>query len=238
MKLDILVFAAHPDDAELSCGGTIIRHIQMGKKVGLVDLTRGELGTRGNAEIRMSEAAKATGILVLAIRENLDFADGYFSNDAAHQLRVAAVIRKFQPEIILCNAITDRHPDHGKAASLVSDASFLAGLIKVETTVNGTVQQPWKTRAVYHYIQDRYIKPDFVIDITEFMEKKMEAVKAYASQFFNPSSTEPITAISTKEFIDFLYSRANEFGRPIHAKYGEGFTVERLPAVQSLFDLH
>lgn len=237
MKLDILVFAAHPDDAELSCGGTIIKHIHHGKKVGIVDLTRGELGTRGNADIRDAEANEASKVLGIAARENLNFADGFFQNNKEHQLPIVSVIRKYQPEIILCNAVTDRHPDHGKAAQLVSDAAFLSGLIKVETMHNEKKQDAWKTKAMYHYIQDRFIKPDFVIDISDFMEKKMLAIKKYQSQFYDAASLEPETAISSKDFLEFLYSRAMEMGRHINVKYAEGFTVERFPAVNSLFNL-
>jgi bacillithiol biosynthesis deacetylase BshB1 len=237
MKLDILAFGAHPDDIELSCSGTILKHIQEGKKVGLIDLTRGELGTRGNAEIRVAEAKEAAKILGVSVRENLDFADGFFENNREHQLAVASIIRKYQPEIILCNAVTDRHPDHGKGGKLVSDSIFLAGLIKVETMSEGKKQDCWKTKAVYHYIQDRYIKPDFVIDISDFMEKKMEVIMAYRSQFFNPGSSEPDTAISSKEFLEFIQSRSMEMGRQINAKYAEGFTVERYLSVNSLFDL-
>ncbi len=237
MKLDILIFSAHPDDAELSCGGTILKHIQQGKKVGMVDLTRGELGTRGTAELRDEEAKEAAKILGVSTRENLKFADGFFLNDKAHQLPVVSMIRKYQPEIILCNAVSDRHPDHGKAAQLVVDASFLAGLIKVETLLNGKKQETWKAKTVYHYIQDRYIKPDFAVDISEFIEGKMNSIKAFRSQFYNPDSAEPKTAISSKEFLEFLYSRSMEMGRQINAKYAEGFTTERTPGVNSLFDL-
>jgi len=237
MKLDILAFGAHPDDVELSCSGTILKHIHLGKKVGLIDLTRGELGTRGSAEIRDTEASAAAKILGVSVRENLRFADGFFQNDRQHQLPVVSMIRKYRPEIILCNAVSDRHPDHGRAAQLVSQSVFLAGLPKVGTTDDGNNQEPWRTKAVYHYIQDRYIKPDFVIDISDFIDNKMESVKAYASQFYNEKSTEPKTPISSKEFMEFLYSRSMEIGRSIHAKYGEGFTVERFPGVNSLFDL-
>ncbi len=237
MKLDILAFGAHPDDIELSCGGTILKHVKQGKKVGLIDLTRGELGTRGSAEIRIAEAEAASKILGVAIRENLHFADGFFENNAEHQLKIISMIRKYQPEIILCNAIADRHPDHGKGAKVVSDSVFLAGLSKVETVEGGKKQERWKTKSVYHYIQERYIKPDFIVDITEFNEKKMEAVLAYRSQFFNPGSKEPETAISSKEFLDFIRSRAAEMGKKINTTFGEGFTMERTPGVNSLFDL-
>jgi bacillithiol biosynthesis deacetylase BshB1 len=237
MKLDILAFGAHPDDVELSCSGTVLKHLGQGKKVGLVDLTRGELGTRGTAELRDAEAKEASKILGITARENLNFADGFFQNDRAHQLPVIAIIRKYRPEIILCNAVADRHPDHGRAARLVSDAAFFSGLIKVETTQEGKKQEAWKTKAVFHYIQDRYIRPDFVVDITAFMEKKMEAIKAFRSQFYNPESNEPDTPISSKDFLEFPHSRAMEMGRPINVKYAEGFTVERITAVNSLFDL-
>ncbi len=237
MKLDILAFGAHPDDVELSCSGTILKHIHLGKKAGIIDMTSGELGTRGNAELRNAEAAEAAKILGLAVRESLNFADGFFQNDQEHQLKIISVIRKYQPEIILCNAVADRHPDHGKASQLLSDATFLARLIKIETVSDGKKQEAWQTKAIYHYIQDRYIKPDFVIDISDFMEKKMEAVKAYHSQFYNPHSNEPETAISSKEFLEFITGRSAEMGRKINVKYAEGFTMERIPGVNSLFDL-
>ena len=237
MKLDLLVFAAHPDDAELGCGGTIIKHVQDGKKVGIVDLTRGELGTRGNAELRTKESAAASKVLGITVRENLGFADGFFSNDKEHQLGVITMIRKYRPEIILCNAVSDRHPDHARASELVSQASFYSGLNKVKTVVNGKAQICWRARAGYHYIQDRYIRPDFAIDITQVIEKKMKAIHAYKSQFYSELSDEPVTPISTKEFIDALFARATEYGRPIGVKYAEGFTVERIAGVDSLFDL-
>jgi N-acetylglucosamine malate deacetylase 1 len=237
MKLDILAFGSHPDDVELSCSGILLNHIAQGKKVGIIDLTRGEMGTRGNAELRLKEAEAAAKILGVDARENLLMEDCFFQNDEENQLAIAEMIRKYQPEIILCNAIADRHPDHGKGAKLVSDAAFVAGLIKAETTHDGKPQKPWKVKAVYHYIQDRYIKPDFVIDITDVMEKKMESVRAFSSQFYKPGSTEPTTAISSKEFLDSLYARAAEMGRQIGVKYAEGLTVERFPGVRSLFDL-
>jgi N-acetylglucosamine malate deacetylase 1 len=237
MKLDILAFAAHPDDVELTCGGIILKHIAQGKKIGIVDLTRGEMGTRGSGEIRLKEAEEAAKFLGISARENLLMDDCFFENDRENRLKVAEMIRKYQPEIILCNAVADRHPDHGRAGKLVSDAAFIAGLIKVETTHDGKSQQPWKTKAVYHYIQDRYIKPDIVIDITEVMEKKMKVISSFSSQFYKPGSKEPDTSISSKEFQDFLYARSMEMGRQIGAKYAEGLTVERYPGVKSLFDL-
>ena len=237
MKLDILVFAAHPDDAELGCGGTIIKHVRDGKKVGVVDLTRGELGTRGNADLRGKEAAAACKVLGVAVRENLGYADGFFRNDEEHQKGVIRLIRKYQPEIILCTAFADRHPDHGRASKLVSDSNFYSGLMKVKTEYEDKPQKCWRAGAVYHFIQDRYIKPDFVIDISSVMEKKMKAIHAYKSQFYSELSKEPDTPISTKEFIDALYARATEYGRPIGVKYAEGFLAERITGVNSLFDL-
>lgn len=237
MKLDLLVFAAHPDDAELGCGGTIIKHVKDGKKVGIIDLTRGELGTRGNAELRAKESAAASKVMGIAVRENLGFADGFFRNDEKHQLGIITMIRKYRPEIILCNAVSDRHPDHARSAKLVSEASFYSGLNKVKSFVNGKVQTSWRATAVYHYIQDRYIKPDFAIDITPVIERKMKAIHAYKSQFYSELSEEPVTPISTKEFIDALFARATEYGRPIGVRYAEGFTVERIAGVDSLFDL-
>ena len=237
MKLDLLVFASHPDDAELGCGGTIIKNVMQGKKVGIVDLTRGELGTRGNEELRSRESAAASKVLGITVRENLGFADGFFRNDRDHQLTVISVIRKYQPEIILCNARTDRHPDHGRAGELVSNSNYYAGLIKIKTSHLGESQQCWRARGIFHYIQDRYIRPDFVLDITDVMEKKMKSIHAYKSQFYSELSKEPDTPISSKEFIESLFARATEFGRPIGVKYAEGFTAERITGVNSLFDL-
>jgi len=237
MKLDLLVFAAHPDDAELACGGTIIKLVAEGKKVGIVDLTRGELGTRGNAELRSKEAEAASKILGIAVRENLGYADGFFSNDSEHQLGVIAIIRKYKPEIIVCNTVTDRHPDHGRASKLVSDSNFYSGLIKVQTVHDGSQQACWRAKAVYHTVQDRYTKPDFVIDISDVMDKKMEAIHAYKSQFYSADSKEPETPISSKEFMEALFARATEYGRPIGARYAEGYTAERITGVNSLFDL-
>lgn len=238
MKLDILAFAAHPDDVELSCSGTILKHMAQGKKTGVIDITSGELGTRGNSELRLKEAEKATQILQLSARENLGFADGFFINDKMHQMEIIKRIRYYKPEIVLCNAIQDRHPDHGRAAKLVSEACFFSGLIKMETEFNGGRQDVWRPKAVYHYIQDRYIKPDFVVDISGFFEKKQEAILAFSSQFYNSESDEPDTPISGPEFMDFIKARASDFGRPIGVKYAEGFTVERYIGVNNLFDLN
>ncbi len=238
MKLDILAFAAHPDDAELGCGGTLLKHIAEGRKVGIIDLTKGELGTRGSAEIREQESNAAAKILGITVRANLALPDGIFELNAANKSEIVRMIRTYQPELVLANAILDRHPDHGRASQLVSESVFLAGLVKFSTNDEQNIpQQAWKPRAVYHYIQDRYIKPDIIIDITPFMEQKMAAIMAYSSQFFNPDSKEPITPIATKEFLDFLSARAMDYGRIIGVPFGEGFTTERPAGVASLFDL-
>jgi bacillithiol biosynthesis deacetylase BshB1 len=238
MKLDLLAFAAHPDDAEMSCGGTLLAHIQMGKKVGIVDLTRGELGTRGTPEIRAEESAEATRILGLHARENLGFADGFFENDRIHKLRVVQAIREYQPEIVLLNAVSDRHPDHGRGSTLVSESCFLAGLKMVETVgEDGEKQTAWRPKQVYHYIQDRSHKPDLVMDISGHWEKKMESIQAFRSQFFDPNNAEPNTYISSPEFIKFLEARGREWGHLIGVEFGEGFTIERNVGVRNLFDL-
>lgn len=234
MKLDILAFGAHPDDVELSASGTLINHIKKGYKCGIVDLTNGELGTRGTAETRKSEAEAASKIMGLHIRENLNMSDGYFLNDKTHKLEIVRMIRKYRPQIVMGNAINDRHPDHGRGSDLLTDSVFLSGLLKVETMDSGVRQEPWRPTAVYHYIQDRYIKPDFVVDISEEWEQKMESVLAYKTQFYQPGTSGPETAISTREFLDFLKGRAIEFGRPAGFKYGEGFTVERTPGLVDL----
>ena len=237
MKLDILAFGAHPDDVELGCGATIAKEISLGKKVGIVDLTRGELGTRGSAEIRDKEAAKSAEILGVEVRENLGFRDGFFVNDEAHQLEIIKIIRKYRPEIVLCNAIDDRHIDHGKGSKLVSDACFLSGLRRIETQLNGIEQEEWRPKLVYHYIQWKNITPDFVVDVSGFMDKKIASVMAYSSQFYNPNSEEPISPIATKNFTESIEYRAKDLGRLIFADYAEGFTVERYVAVNSLADL-
>ena len=238
MKLDILVLASHPDDAELGCGGTIARHIAMGRKVGIVDLTRGELGTRGTPETRASEAAESARILGVSVRENLGLPDGFFQNDPQSQLTVIRTIRKYQPQIILANAVYDRHIDHGKGANLAYDASFLGGLVKIAThDEKGAPQKPWRPDAVYHYVQSQFITPDFVVDITDHWEKKMQAIKAFGSQFFDPQSKEPETYISKPGFLRMIEARAVEYGHAIGVTYGEGFTVRRFIGVNSLFDL-
>ncbi len=234
MKLDILVFGAHPDDAELGAGGTIAKEIALGKKVGIIDLTRGELGTRGSAEIRDKESADAAKILGVAVRENLKFRDGFFINDEAHQLEVIKMVRKYQPEIVLCNAIDDRHIDHGKGSKLVSDACFLSGLRRIETEIEGVSQKEWRPKVVYHYIQWKNIVPDFVVDITDYIDVKTDAILAYASQFHDPNSDEPETPISSKTFKESVHYRAKDLGRLVGTGYAEGFTTERMIAVKSL----
>lgn len=237
MKLDILAIGAHPDDVELSCSATIAKEIERGKVVGILDLTRGELGTRGTAEIRDKEAADAAKILGVAVRENLEFSDGFFVNNVAHQLEIIKVLRKYRPEIVLCNAVDDRHIDHGKGAQLVADACFLSGLRKIETILDGNSQDAWRPKNVFHYIQWKNLTPDLVVDVTGFMDKKLESVKAYRSQFFDEKSDEPETPISSSNFLESITYRAKDLGRLIGAEYGEGFTVSRYVAVDSLFDL-
>lgn len=237
MKVDILAIGVHPDDVELSCSGTIAKHVTLGKKVGILDLTLGELGTRGNATLRAKEAKEAAKILNVAFRTQLTCKDGFFSNDEAHQKLIIEQIRKHQPEIILCNAVSDRHPDHGRAARLVSEACFYSGLVKIETFLNGQKQTAWRPKTVYHYIQDHYIHPDFVIDITQFMDVKHNAIMAFSSQFYDPNSKEPMTPISSKEFLEGLNSKMSLWGRAIGVSYAEGFTTERYPGVTNLFDL-
>ena len=237
MKLDILAFGAHPDDVELGCAGTILKEISLGKKVGIVDLTRGELGTRGSAEIRDQEANAAAKILGVVARENLEMRDGFFVNDEKHQMEIIRMLRKYQPEIVLCNAIDDRHIDHGKGSKLVSDACFLSGLMKIETELDGEQQKAWRPKLVYHYIQWKNIEPDFVVDITGFTDKKIESILAYSSQFYDPKSNEPESPISSKNFLESLNYRSRDLGRLAGVEHAEGFTVERYLAVNSLADL-
>ena len=237
MKLDILAIGAHPDDVELSCSATIAKEIEKGRKVGILDLTKGELGTRGTAEIREKEAKAAAEILGVSVRENLEFSDGFFVNNVAHQLEIIKILRKYKPEIVLCNAVDDRHIDHGKGAQLVADACFLSGLRKIETIYNGNSQHAWRPKNVFHYIQWKNLTPDVVVDVTGFMDKKLASVKAYNSQFFDENSEEPETPISSSNFLESITYRAKDLGRLIGAEYGEGFTVSRYVAVDSLFDL-
>lgn len=238
-KLDILVIAVHPDDAELGCGGTILKHVAMGRKVGIVDLTRGELGTRGTPETRDVEAQDAAAKLGVSIRENLGFRDGFFRNDDAHQLQVIQSIRKYRPDIIISNALYDRHPDHGRAGDLINDSVFLAGLRKIETADGQVTQSPHRPRMVLQLIQDYYIKPDIVVDVTDQWEGKISAIKAFQSQFYNDgyTSDEPETYISKPDFLEYIEGRAREYGKYIGAKYAEGFTCRRLLGVDDLFAL-
>jgi len=237
MKLDILAFAAHPDDTELACSGILASHIAEGKKVGVVDLTRGELGTRGSADLRNIEAQNAAKVLGLHMRENLKFADVFFKNDEIHQKKIIQSIRTFQPEIILANAIEDRHIDHGRAAKLVHNACFLSGLRKIITQDNqGNSQEPWRPKFLFHYIQDYYLEPDIIIDITPFWEKKIEAIKAFSSQFYQENNDEPTTPISTPDFFNFLEARAREMGRMIGVEMGEGLISKRPLPVKNLLN--
>lgn len=237
MKLDILAFAAHPDDVELSCSGTLVKHIQMGQKVGIVDLTRGELGTRGSAEIRDLEAAVATKVLGVHYRHNLRMRDGFFEKNEANLLAIIQQIRLCQPKVVLANAIADRHIDHGRAADLVADACFLSGLQKIKTSWEGNTQMAWRPVSLFHYIQDRYLKPDLVVDVTANYATKIESIKAFSSQFYSADSEEPMTPISSADFLFFLEARAREMGRHIQVTYGEGFTVSRAVGVDDLCNL-
>ncbi len=237
MKLDILVLAAHPDDAELGCGGTILKHIKLGKKVGVVDFTRGELGTRGTPEIRDSEAKAAANVLGLAVRENLGLADGFFQNDPDHQKAVIRAIRKYQPDVVLANATYDRHSDHGRAAALAHDACFLSGLRKIETVDEGKSQAPWRPRAIYHYIQSQLMIPDIIIDVSGFWDQKIESIRAYRSQFYDPTSKEPESYVSNPNFLKMVEARAIEFGHAIGGTHGEGYTVRRPVGVDNLLSL-
>ena len=237
LKLDILAVGAHPDDVELGCGATLAKEISLGKKVGILDLTRGELGTRGSAEIRDQEAKNAAVILGVEIRENLAFSDGFFINDKSHQLEIIKIIRKYKPNVVLCNAFKDRHIDHSKGSKLVSDACFLSGLVKIETQLNGKVQDAWRPKQVYHYIQWENLTPDFVVDVSGFVETKLAAVKAYSSQFYDANSKEPSSPISSKNFLESIVYRAQDLGRLIGAEHAEGFNTERYVAVKELGDL-
>lgn len=236
-QIDILAIGAHPDDVELSAAGTLLKHRAMGFSTGVIDLTQGELGSRGTKETRKEEAAAAAEILGLSDRVNLKMADGFFEHSEENLRLIVEQIRRFKPSIVLLNAVSDRHPDHGKGSKLASEACFLAGLRRIETTWEGIPQEAHRPKAVYHYIQDRYLKPDFAVDVTDFVEQKLASIKAYKTQFWDPASTEPKTPISGEEFFEFLRGRMAEFGRSIGTRYAEGFTVERLPGVDSLFDL-
>jgi bacillithiol biosynthesis deacetylase BshB1 len=233
-KLDILAFGAHPDDVELGCGGTLLSAIAEGKKVGVIDLTKGELGTRGTTSQRLKEAQLASEVMGLTVRENLGMADGFFKNNKENQFAIIETIRRFQPSIIFCNAPEDRHPDHGRAASLVEDASFLSGLSKIHTLHNGVAQEAWRPTQVFHYIQSRSLAPNFVVDISKFMDKKMESILAHSSQFYDPNSNEPETFISGNAFLEFVKGRAKELGQQIGVEYAEGFITKKLLGIGSL----
>jgi bacillithiol biosynthesis deacetylase BshB1 len=233
MKTDILAFGAHPDDVELGCGGTIAKLVSEGKTCAIIDLTKGELGTRGTDEIRLEEAAQSAKILGVAARENLAMKDGFLVNSEEYQLRIVKMIRKYRPEIVLANAIDDRHPDHAKAAKLVSDACFLAGLRKIQTSIDGEFQEVWRPKQIFHYIQWKDIKPEFVIDISEHLNKKLEACMAFKTQFYDPKSTEPETPITSKDFYESLTYRAQDLGRLSGVTYAEGFTTEKLIAMKN-----
>jgi bacillithiol biosynthesis deacetylase BshB1 len=239
IKLDILAFGAHPDDVELGAGGTIALEVANSKKVGIIDLTRGELGSRGSADIRDKEAIESARILGVEMRLNLGLRDGFFLDNEVNQLEIIKWIRYFKPEVVLCNAVSDRHTDHGKASKLVSTACFLSGLRKIETHYEGILQQEWRPKAVYHYIQDHYHKPDFVVDVENHLDQKLSAIGAFKSQFYSldQDQNEPQTLISTKEFMDFVMARGLDFGRPINSRFGEGFLIERSIGVNSLFDI-
>jgi len=237
MNLDLLVFAAHPDDAELGCGGTIAAHIANGFSCGIVDLTKGEMGTRGTPKIRIAEAEASSEILGLQVRENLGFQDVRFENDWDHQIEIVKKIRQYRPRVVLANAIRDRHPDHGKASDLLKEAFFKAGLKKVETSLDGQVQEAYRPDHLFHYIQSEYIEPSFVLDISPFWQVKKDAVMAFKSQFYDPESEEPNTFISSPEFMDFVEARAKALGHRIGVKYGEGFTMSTTPGIKDLFSL-
>lgn len=238
MKLDILAIGAHPDDVELGCSGTLAKEISLGKKVGILDLTRGELGSRGTAETRDKESIEASKTLGIQVRDNLGFRDGFFVNDEVHQLEIIKIIRKYKPEVVFCNAIEDRHIDHGKGSKLASDACFLSGLRRIETNLENTLQEAWRPKHVFHYIQWQPIEPDFVVNISGFIDKKIDAVKAYKTQFYDPKNTnEPNTPISNLNFLESVTYRAKDFGRIVGVDYAEGFTTEKYPAINSVFDL-
>lgn len=239
MKLDILAMAAHPDDAEMSAGGTMAMQISQGKKVGIVDFTRGELGTRGTPEIRAEESKNAGRIIGIHARENLGFRDGFYKNDEEHQLELIKIIRKYQPTIVLANAIDDRHPDHGKGAKLAIDACFLSGLRMIKTQDEfGNNQEEWRPKFLYHYIQDRYIKPDFIVDISNFWSIKDASIRAYKSQFYDPDSSEPDSYLTSPVFMEFLDARSREMGHAVGGTHGEGFTSHRAIGVKDIFDLN
>lgn len=238
MKLDLLVMTVHPDDAELGAGGTIAKYVAEGKKVGIIDLTRGELGTRGTAETRAAEAKEAARILGVEVRENLGLRDGFFQNDEESQLTIIRAIRKYQPEILITNALDDRHPDHGRASKLVNDAVFLAGLRRIETELDGVVQEAFRPRLQLQLIQDKYIQPDIILDVTDYWDIKEQSILAYKTQFNATNDDDgPQTYISTPDFMKYTRGRGRELGRNIQASFGEGFTARKLLGVDDLFNL-
>ena len=234
IKLDVLAFAAHPDDVELSCSGTLLKLTKQGKKVGIVDLTQGELGTRGSASLRLVEAQNSSKILGISVRENLNLGDGFFENNRENKIKIIEALRKYKPTMVLANALTDRHIDHGRGARLVADACFLSGLRKIETETDGVPQEAWRPNLVLHYIQDYYMKPNIVVDVTEVWSQKIESINAISSQFYSADSKEPVTPNSGEDFFEFLEGRAKEMGRPVGAKYGEGFVCERPLKIEDL----
>jgi N-acetylglucosamine malate deacetylase 1 len=237
MKLDLLAIGVHPDDVELGCSGTIINEIRKGKKAGVIDLTQGELGSRGTIGTRYQEAEKAAKIMGVHVRENLKMRDGFFKNDEEHQRKLIVALRNYQPEIVITNSLSDRHPDHGRAAKLTTDSCFLSGLRKVETNdENGNSQEPWRPKYVFHYIQDRYREPDFIIDITDVFEQRMDAIKSYTTQFYNPGNEDdgPQTYISTAAFLESVIARARVIGKKIGVEYGEGFNSEKSLGIKDL----
>lgn len=237
LEVDILAIGAHPDDVELSCSGTLLAHKAKGYRFGILDLTRGELGTRGTVEIRRNEAFEAAQILDAEFRLMLDMKDGFFENNQAHILPIVKVIRACRPKIILCNALSDRHPDHGRAASLVKDACFYAGLRKVETLLGDQIQEAWRPDSIYFYIQDQISKPDLVVETTAYMDQKIKSIEAFSSQFYNKNSTEPESPISSKDFLDFVRARDKVMGRFIAVEYAEGFHVSRPIGIKDLFEV-
>ncbi|MDX2136436.1 MAG: bacillithiol biosynthesis deacetylase BshB1 [Saprospiraceae bacterium] len=237
-KVDILAVGIHPDDVELSCSGTLLHHAAMGKTFGMLDLSRGELGTRGTAEVRVAEAEASAHILGAAFREQLRIPDGFFTLTPEHWLPIVQVLRRYRPHVVLCNAPDDRHPDHARAARLVLEACFYAGLEKIETVeTDGQAQTKWRPHAVYHYIQDKQLTPDFIVDITPYINRKMESILAFRSQFWDPDSAQPETPISGREFLEFMKAKNRVFGRPIQVEFAEGFLFSRTPGVNNLFDL-
>ena len=237
MKLDILAFGAHPDDVEISCGATLLKYTKEGKSIGIIDLTKGELGTRGSTEKRYEEANKAAVFLNLKIRENLNMGDGFISHSKENKLKIIECIRKYQPELILANSVHDRHPDHAKGAKLVAEATFLSGLRKIETKMDGIPQEAYRPKMLLHYVQDYYLTPDVILDVSETGKEKIELIKCYSSQFYNPSSKEPQTPISGEEFFDYLEGRMLSLGRELGVKYGEAYTIDRTLGVKDLFFL-